>query len=92
MTYQGLAVDLANIKDVKLLSIEGANDDMIREDQCTAAVDLCTGLASKLKSGYIQEGVGHYGIFNGSNYKDKVAPKIKNFLPRPESPSRIISY
>jgi len=80
MTYQGLAVDLANIKDVKLLAIEGANDDMIREGQCTAAVDLCTGLASKLKSGYIQEGVGHYGIFNGSIYKDKVAPKIKKFF------------
>jgi len=80
MTYQGEAVDLASIKDVKLLAIEGANDDMIREGQCNAAVKLCTGLPRKLKQEYIQEGVGHYGIFNGSIYKDKVAPKIKKFF------------
>jgi len=80
MTYQGQPVDLGSIKDVRLLAIEGANDDMIREGQCNAAVNICSGLPKKLKQEHIQEGVGHYGIFNGSIYKEKVAPRIKKFF------------
>jgi len=80
MTYRGRSVDLTSIKNVKLMAIEGANDDMVREGQCTAAISLCSGIPKKSKSEYIQEGVGHYGIFNGSIYREKVAPRIKSFF------------
>ncbi|MEH6633840.1 MAG: hypothetical protein V7776_23895, partial [Halopseudomonas aestusnigri] len=45
-----------------------------------AALHLCDNLPKKLKKHYVQKGVGHYGIFNGSKYREGVAPKIKDWI------------
>ena len=80
MMYQGKLVNTSAIVDIPLLAMEGANDDMIREGQCTAVVDMCLELPESKKEKWIQPGVGHYGIFNGSIYRSEVAPKIKAFV------------
>ncbi|MBL0710804.1 MAG: polyhydroxyalkanoate depolymerase, partial [Colwellia sp.] len=78
--YKGKTVDFKSIIDIPLLAMEGKEDDMIRLGQCTAAVDFCSELPDNLKEKYVQEGVGHYGIFNGSIFRKEVAPKIKQLI------------
>jgi poly(3-hydroxybutyrate) depolymerase len=33
-----------------------------------------------MRAHHLQEGVGHYGVFNGSKFKAHVAPIIKEFI------------
>jgi poly(3-hydroxybutyrate) depolymerase len=82
MQYQGEAVDCGDIKDVAILTLEGEKDDMISLGQTEAALNLCTNLPKKLKKHYVQMGVGHYGIFNGSKYREFVAPLMKDWINR----------
>ncbi|MEM6906581.1 MAG: hypothetical protein AAF568_11860, partial [Pseudomonadota bacterium] len=29
---------------------------------------------------YVQEEVGHYGVFNGSRFRKHIQPKMRNFI------------
>jgi poly(3-hydroxybutyrate) depolymerase len=29
---------------------------------------------------YVQKGVGHYGVFNGSRFKSEIVPRICDFM------------
>jgi poly(3-hydroxybutyrate) depolymerase len=80
MDYQGKVIDLGAIKKTALLTIEGEKDDITGRGQTAAALDLCNNLSSKKKKHHEQEGVGHYGIFNGKKYRDTIAPMIKDFI------------
>ena len=80
--YMGETIDCGDIKDVAILTLEGEKDDMISLGQTEAALHLCTHLPKKLKKHYVQMGVGHYGIFNGSKYREFVAPLMKDWINR----------
>jgi poly(3-hydroxybutyrate) depolymerase len=80
MTFRGDAVDFADITDIPLFALEGAKDDFVRLGQCVAILDTCSGLTSEMKKSYVQDNVGHYGIFNGSTYRNEIAPKVKDFI------------
>jgi poly(3-hydroxybutyrate) depolymerase len=79
-TFDSKLVDLGVIIDTPILAMEGANDDMVRPQQCNSAIDMLPNLAAEKKHAYVQQGVGHYGIFNGSIYREQVAPKVKTFI------------
>ncbi len=80
MQFQGKTANCSDITDVAILTIEGEKDDMISLGQTEAALNICDNLPQKLKKHYVQKGVGHYGIFNGSKYRKGVAPKIKSWI------------
>ncbi|MBQ0712721.1 MAG: polyhydroxyalkanoate depolymerase [Porticoccus sp.] len=80
MKHQGETINCSDITDIAILTLEGENDDMISLGQTEAALHLCDNLPKKLKKHYVQKGVGHYGIFNGSKYRKDVAPKIKDWI------------
>jgi poly(3-hydroxybutyrate) depolymerase len=82
MQFQGKTISCSDITDVAILTLEGEQDDMISLGQTEAALDLCDNLPHKLKKHYVQKGVGHYGIFNGSKYRKEVAPKIKDWISK----------
>ena len=48
--------------------------------------DLCctnfvhNPLLASMREHYMQPGVGHYGVFNGSRFRAEIAPKISNFI------------
>ncbi|MEP3051912.1 MAG: polyhydroxyalkanoate depolymerase [Erythrobacter sp.] len=81
-THRGELVDLSAIKDTALLAIEGERDDISGLGQTKAALDLATGLSEKKKRYFMAEGAGHYGIFNGSRWKTKVAPVVEEFVAK----------
>ncbi|TCJ39929.1 polyhydroxyalkanoate depolymerase [Parafrankia sp. BMG5.11] len=78
--HRGEPVDLGAIRDTALLAVEGERDDISGLGQTRAALDLATGLADGKKLYFLAEGAGHYGIFNGSRWRDKIAPVVEAFV------------
>jgi poly(3-hydroxybutyrate) depolymerase len=79
MTHRGVPVDLRAIRRVALLTVEGENDDISGLGQTFAALELCSSLPEASKQHYVQEKVGHYGVFNGSRFRNHVVPRIRDF-------------
>lgn len=80
MMHRGRRVDPAAIKDVALLAIEGERDDISGLGQTKAALTIATKLPPAQKKYYMAEGAGHYGIFNGSKWRERVAPVVESWI------------
>jgi poly(3-hydroxybutyrate) depolymerase len=80
MTHRGVKVDPAAIRNVALLTIEGEKDDISGLGQTEAAHALCANIPAARKAHYVQPGVGHYGVFNGSRFRSEIAPRIADFV------------
>jgi poly(3-hydroxybutyrate) depolymerase len=80
MTHRGKPVDLAAIRRVALLTVEGENDDISGVGQTEAAQRLCVNIPAEKKVHYLQPNVGHYGVFNGSRFRAEIAPRMADFM------------
>ncbi len=69
-----------SITDVALFTIEGELDDISGAGQTKAAHDLCSKLPSELKRHLTAEGAGHYGIFSGRRWREKIYPEVRTFI------------
>ena len=78
--YRDEKVDCSKITQTALLTLEGERDDISGPGQTKAAHKLCTKLPAAMKKHHTQEGVGHYGIFNGRRFREHVVPIISKFL------------
>ncbi|MXO91587.1 polyhydroxyalkanoate depolymerase [Pontixanthobacter aquaemixtae] len=78
--HRGKVVDLHEITDTAILAIEGERDDISGLGQTKAALKLADKLSEKKKRYYMAEGAGHYGIFNGSKWRTKIAPVVEEFI------------
>lgn len=79
MTHRGVPVDLSAIHRVALLTVEGENDDISGLGQTAAAQELCSKIPRSMKTHYQQNKVGHYGVFNGSRFRNELVPRIREF-------------
>ncbi len=79
MKHRGTKIDLSAIHRVGLMTVEGEKDDISGLGQTSAAQELCPNIPPKLKLHYEQEDVGHYGVFNGSRFRQQIAPRIRDF-------------
>ncbi len=82
MMHRGVKVDPAAIKNVALLAIEGERDDISGLGQTKAALEIATALPDAQKKYYMAKGVGHYGIFNGGKWRDKIAPVVEDWIAK----------
>ena len=80
--HRGKVVDLSTINHTAILCVEGERDDISGIGQTKAALDLATGLVASKKQYYLAEGAGHYGIFNGRRWRDRIAPVVEDFLAK----------
>ncbi|MGJ3649530.1 polyhydroxyalkanoate depolymerase [Sphingomonas sp. GlSt437] len=80
LTHRGRPVDPAAITDIALLAIEGERDDISGLGQTKAALSLATKLPAEHKQYYMAKGAGHYGIFNGSKWRTKIAPVVEAWI------------
>jgi poly(3-hydroxybutyrate) depolymerase len=80
MTHRGKPVDPSKIRRVGLLTVEGEHDDISGVGQTQAAHGLCVNIPADRKAHYLQLGVGHYGVFNGSRFRSEIAPRISDFV------------
>lgn len=77
--HRGRRVKPEAITDIALMTVEGENDDISGIGQTQAAHDLCVNLPDYLQEDYVQPGVGHYGVFNGSRWRSEIQPRIEAF-------------
>jgi poly(3-hydroxybutyrate) depolymerase len=82
MTHRGRRVDPAALRDVALLAIEGERDDISGVGQTRAALDIATALPADMKQYLLARDVGHYGIFNGSKWRTRIAPAVEQWIAR----------
>ncbi|MGA7267741.1 MAG: polyhydroxyalkanoate depolymerase [Aestuariivirga sp.] len=79
-THRNQKIDPGKITQTALMTIEGERDDISGVGQTEAAQDLCSALAPEKKLHHLQEGVGHYGVFNGSRFRREIVPRIVEFV------------
>ncbi|MGI8942822.1 MAG: polyhydroxyalkanoate depolymerase, partial [Qipengyuania sp.] len=78
--HRGKRVDPGDITATALLAIEGERDDISGLGQTRAALELTPNLDASRKRYLMAEGAGHYGIFNGSKWRDRIAPVVEEFV------------
>ena len=78
--HRGERVDPKAITKTALLAIEGERDDISGIGQTKAALALAPKLADDKKQYLLAKDVGHYGIFNGRKWREKIAPVVEKFI------------
>ena len=78
--HRGRRVDPAAIKDTALLAIEGERDDISGIGQTKAALSLASKLPDSKKHYLLAKDVGHYGIFNGRKWRERIAPVVEKWI------------
>jgi len=82
---RGKLVRPQDIKSGALLTIEGELDDISGAGQTRAAHELCTGVPKNRRIHYDAVGAGHYGIFSGRRWREKVYPVVRDFIAAHDS-------
>ncbi|MBV8973029.1 MAG: polyhydroxyalkanoate depolymerase [Sphingomonadaceae bacterium] len=78
--HRGVLVDAGDITRTALLAIEGERDDISGLGQTRVALKLARNLDETKKKYLMAEGVGHYGIFNGRRWRERIAPVVEDFI------------
>ena len=80
MMHRGARSIRRRSRKTALLAIEGERDDISGLGQTKAALDLATKLKPAKKVYYMAKDVGHYGIFNGRKWRERIAPAVEKFI------------
>jgi poly(3-hydroxybutyrate) depolymerase len=80
LMHRGRKVDPKAITDTALLAIEGERDDISGIGQTKAGLDLAAKLPAEKKRYFLAEDTGHYGIFNGRKWREKIAPVVEEWI------------
>jgi poly(3-hydroxybutyrate) depolymerase len=80
LEHRGRLVRPDAIRDTALLAIEGERDDISGIGQTKAALDIATKLTKAKKQYFLAQDVGHYGIFNGRKWRERIAPVVEKFI------------
>jgi poly(3-hydroxybutyrate) depolymerase len=91
MTHRGKPVDPSRIMRVALMTVEGENDDISGLGQTEATHELCTSIPNHRRVHYVQKGVGHYGVFNGSRFRSEIVPRINDFMMSSGNPKSLLA-
>ena len=80
MMHRDKPVDLKAIRRCALMTVEGERDDISGVGQTQAAHKLCVNIPQERRVHWMQPKVGHYGVFNGSRFRNEIAPRIAAFM------------
>jgi poly(3-hydroxybutyrate) depolymerase len=80
MMHRGRRVDPSAIRDTALLAIEGERDDISGIGQTKAALTIADKLPAAKKKYHLAKEVGHYGIFNGRKWRERIAPVVEDWI------------
>ena len=80
LRHRGHLVDPSALRNVGLMTVEGGRDDITGAGQCHAAHELCTRIPGKLRLRVTEAKVGHYGLFSGHSWRERISPAIGDFI------------
>ena len=78
--HRGKSVRAESIRNVALMTVEGEHDDISGIGQTQAAHDICSNIPVAMRIDHLQEGVGHYGVFNGRRFRTEIYPRMREFI------------
>jgi len=78
--HRGALIKPGAIEKVALLAVEGERDDISGLGQTKAALKIATSLPDEMKKYYMAKGAGHYGIFNGNKWRNRIAPVVEEWI------------
>ena len=81
-TLGGKPVDISGIAETAVLVVEGGRDDISAPGQCLAALDLLRSLPADMKESHLEPDAGHYGIFAGRHWQERIRPRVLAFIDR----------
>jgi len=84
--HRGKPIDLSAIRDTAILAVEGERDDISGIGQTRAALKITPNLPDSRKQYLLAPEVGHYGIFNGSKWRTRIAPVVEQWMAQHERP------
>src|SRR5579885_469606 len=84
---RGHNVRLQDIRNTAILAIEGERDDITGVGQTRSVLGFCNNLPDSMKKYFLAEGVGHYGLFNGSKFRKIIIPEIQSFTEQHRQPA-----
>lgn len=76
MELNGRRVDLDQMRNTVVMTVEGEKDDISAPTQCSAAHDLCPNVPDDMKFAHLEPDAGHYGIFSGKAFRNNIVEKI----------------
>jgi poly(3-hydroxybutyrate) depolymerase len=82
LKHRGRKVDPRAIRDTALLAIEGERDDISGVGQTKAALTIATSLPKAKKRYHLAPDVGHYGIFHGRKWRERIAPVLEDWIAK----------
>jgi poly(3-hydroxybutyrate) depolymerase len=80
MMWRDRKVDTSAIRKTAIMTVEGELDDISGVGQTKATHDICPNVPKSRRAHYEQKGVGHYGVFNGRRWREKISPKVSQFI------------
>ncbi len=80
MMHRGERVDCSAIRNTSIITIEGERDDICGLGQTEAAHALCMNVPAEDHFHYVQPGVGHYGVFNGTRWRTEIQPRLRQMI------------
>ena len=78
----GISLATAMLVTGLAVAIEGERDDISGIGQTKAALDISSGVPHAKKKYFMAKGVGHYGIFNGRKWREKIAPVVEDWIAK----------
>lgn len=87
-THDGDPVDLHDITDTAIMTVEAGKDDISGRGQTDAAHDLCPHVPESRRMRHFQPEVGHMGVFHGTAWREEICPKVAAFIRNSDDASR----
>jgi poly(3-hydroxybutyrate) depolymerase len=82
LCWHGERVDFGAIRTSALMTVEGEYDDIAAPGQTSAAHRLCPNVPAAMRRELVQSGAGHFSLFHGRVWRERVLPAIKAFQAR----------
>jgi len=79
LRWRGEPVDFGAIRDTALMTVEGEDDDIAAPGQTRAAHRLCPSIPDQMRRHLLLSGAGHFSLFYGRTWREKVLPAINAF-------------
>ena len=77
--YRDRLVDTTAVTDIGLMTVEGEKDDITGLGQ-TGAAQAMVRIDDERRQHFVANGVGHYGVFNGSRWRSMILPEVRGFI------------
>ena len=79
-SVEGRPIDLGAISRTAVMTVEGGRDDISAPGQSSAALPMLTGIPETMKRTHVEPDAGHYGIFSGKAWRNRILPVVLEFI------------